>query len=74
MLLQREKLYDFTASTFGNLNKFAASWTYKDINSAKFLTQFKCELQSLENKVSEVVTSMAQSNNTASTTTSLTNL
>jgi hypothetical protein len=72
-LLQREKLYDFIGSTFGNLNKLAASSAYKDINSAEFLTQFKCELQSLENKISEVVTSMAQSNN-ATGTTSLTNL
>lgn len=60
------KVYDFIASTLGNLNKLAVSWTFANINGEEFLAQFRSELESLETKVNGLVNSIPSSNTTAS--------
>ena len=59
------KAYDYIGSTLTNLNKLAATWTNGNIKSEEFLTQCRCELESLETNVNGLVNSIPSSNTTA---------
>ena len=56
------KVYDYIGSALINLNKLAATWPHGSIKSEEFLTQFRCELESLETKVNGLVNSIPSSN------------